>query len=136
MNQNQLFYGSIDLTLLIELAKKKHSAFTKGTNGHIYASINVWHNAEPDKFGNVMSVQVNPTKEMKDVDGRPYIGNLKKSDGPKPVSSRDVDGLDSDFDVPVRPPAGEYKNADAYSEANWDHNPPNAASGPDSDLPF
>lgn len=100
----QLFYGSICLSDLIDLAKQKHSAFTKGTNGKIYASINVWLNSEKDKFGNIMSVQVNPTKEMKDLEDRVYIGNLKQSDGPKPVSDKDVSGIDSDFDVPPREP--------------------------------
>ena len=49
-NDNQLYYGSIDLTLLIDQAREKHSAFTKGTNGHIYASVNFWVNAEVDKY--------------------------------------------------------------------------------------
>lgn len=100
---SQLFYGSIDLTLLIEQAKAKHSAFTKGNNGHIYASVNVWLNEEKDKFGNIMSVQINPSKEAKDIDKRMYIGNLKESEGAKPVSDRDVSGLDDNFDVPSRP---------------------------------
>lgn len=99
----QLFYGSICLTDLIENAKKKHSAFTKGQNGKIYASVNVWLNDQVDKFGNIMSVQINPTKEMKDLEDRVYIGNLKQSDGPKPVSDKDVSGIDVDIsDVPYR----------------------------------
>lgn len=102
MKKNQLFYGSIDVTLLIEQAKAKHSAFTKGNNGKIYASINVWLNSEPDKFGNIMSVQINPSKEMKDLDKKMYIGNLKESEGPKPVTDRDLNNLDTDFDAPVR----------------------------------
>lgn len=97
--ENQLFYGSICLSDLIEQAKAKHSAFTKGQNGKIYASVNVWHNSEPDKFGNVLSIQLNPTKEMKDLDKKVYIGNCKKSDGPKPVSDKDISGLDVDLDV-------------------------------------
>jgi hypothetical protein len=100
---SKLFYGSIDLTLLIDQAKQKHSAFTKGNNGKIYASVNVWLNDEKDKFGNIMSVQINPSKEAKDIDKRLYIGNLKESEGAKPVSDRDVTGLDGDFDVPTRP---------------------------------
>lgn len=99
----QLFYGSICLTDLIENAKKKHSAFTKGQNGKIYASVNVWLNDQVDKFGNIMSVQINPTKEMKDLEDRIYIGNLKQSDGPKPVSDKDVSGIDAGItDVPYR----------------------------------
>lgn len=99
---SQLFFGSICITDLIDQAKQKHSAFTKGNNGKIYASVNVWLNDKEDKFGNIMSVQINPSKEMKDIDKRLYIGNLKKSDGPTPVSDRDVSGLDTDLDAPLR----------------------------------
>ena len=97
--ENQLFFGSICLTDLIECAKQKHSAFTKGQNGKIYASVNVWLNNERDKYGNIMSIQLNPTKEMKDLDKRLYIGNMKQSEGPKAVSDRDVSNLNTDFDI-------------------------------------
>jgi hypothetical protein len=118
---NQLFFGSICLTDMLEAAKKKHSAFTKGQNGKIYCSVNVWLNAEKDKFGNIMSVQLNPTKEMKDIDGRQYIGNMKQSDGPKPISDRDTNGLDVDLnDIPAAPAAA----------------PKSDISGPTDDLPF
>lgn len=123
---SQLFYGSIDLTTLIELAKKKHSAFTKGNNGKIYAAVNIWLNDEKDKFGNIMSVQINPSKEMKDIEDRVYIGNLKQSEGPKPVSDRDVNGLDTDFDVPSRP-----QKTDATTEG-----PASNVTEPIEDLPF
>jgi hypothetical protein len=123
----QLFYGSINLTDLIELAKKKHSAFTKGNNGKIYAAINIWLNDEKDKFGNIMSVQINPSKEMKDLEDRVYIGNLKQSEGPKPVSDRDVNGLDTDFDVPQR-----QTNSGAVTNPN----PAADVTEPFSDLPF
>lgn len=104
MRDNQLFFGSLCLTDLIELAKKKHSAFTKGNNGKIYVNVNVWLNSEVDKYGNIMSVQVNPSKEMKGIEDRIYIGNLKQSDGPKPVSDRDVSGMDVDLDIPQSGP--------------------------------
>jgi len=102
-NDNQLYYGSIDLTLLIDQAREKHSAFTKGTNGHIYASVNFWVNAEVDKYGNIASAQLNPSKEMKDVDKKLYIGNFKKSDrSGKPISDRDVSGIGDGIDAPQR----------------------------------
>jgi hypothetical protein len=123
----QLFYGSINLTDLIELAKKKHSAFTNGTNGKIYAAINIWLNDEKDKFGNIMSVQINPSKEMKDLEDRVYIGNLKQSEGPKPVSDRDISGLDTDFDVPQR---------QINSGTATNSNPTGAVTEPIDDLPF
>lgn len=96
---NQLFYGSICLSDLIEKAKTKHSAFTKAQNGKIYVSVNVWLNQVPDKYGNIMSVKVNPSKEKKDIEEGFYIGNLKQSDGPKPVGDNDLNGLDVDLDA-------------------------------------
>ena len=117
--ENQLFYGSICLSDLLDLAKQKHSAFTKGQNGKIYANINVWLNAEKDKFGNIMSIQLNPTKERKDLDKRPYVGNCKPSEGPKPIQDKDTRELDLEgVDIPT----GSAKNA-----ANPDDN---------TDLPF
>jgi len=98
---NQLFFGSISLTDLIEKAKSKHSAFSKAQNGKIYVNVNVWLNEQPDKYGNLMSVKVNPSKAMKDIEEGFYIGNLKKSDGPTPVGDKDVSGLDTDFDIPT-----------------------------------
>lgn len=102
--ENQLFYGSICLSDLLEQAKQKHSAFTKAQNGKIYASVNVWLNNETDKFGNIMSIQLNPTKEMKDLDKKLYIGNCKKADGPKPISDKDTSNLDLEgVDIPGIP---------------------------------
>lgn len=124
---NQLFYGSICLTDMIEAAKKKHSAFTKGQNGKIYCSVNVWLNAEMDKYGNIMSVQLNPKKEMKDIDGRAYIGNMKPSDGPKPISDRDTTALDTDFDLPT---VGSANNQSGPSASGSD------ITAPIDDLPF
>lgn len=122
---NQLFYGSLCLTDMIEAAKKKHSAFTKGQNGKIYCSVNVWLNEEKDKYGNIMSVQLNPTKEMKEIDGRAYIGNMKQSDGPKPISDRDTNGLNADLsDIPAAPSS----NSTAPSGSD--------ISAPIEDLPF
>lgn len=130
---SQLFYGSIDITSLIENAKKKHSAFTKGNNGKIYASVNIWLNDREDKFGNIMSVQINPSKEMKGLEDRIYIGNLKKSDGPQPVSDRDITGIDVDIDAPSyqRPTI-----ADANAAADVAGAEANGISEPESDLPF
>lgn len=95
---NQLFYGSICLTDLIEKAKSKHSAFSKAQNGKIYVNVNVWLNQEKDRFGNVMSIKVTPSKENKDREEGFYIGNCKPSDGPKPVNDNDINNLDVDID--------------------------------------
>lgn len=93
-SNNQLFYGSICLSDLIEQAKVKHSAFSKAQNGKIYVNVNVWLNAEEDKYGNIMSVQLNPSKERKDKDAKVYVGNMKKSDGAKPVGDNDIAKLE------------------------------------------
>lgn len=90
---NQLFYGSICISDLLEKAKQKHSAFSKAQNGKIYANVNVWLNETPDKYGNVLSIKVNPSKENKDIEEGFYIGNCKKSDGPKPIGDNDVTAL-------------------------------------------
>lgn len=87
---SQSFYGSICITDLIEQAKAKHSAFTKGQNGKIYCNATVWLNDNVDKYGNILAVQLNPTKEKKDIDKKLYIGNFKQSEGAKPVSDNDV----------------------------------------------
>lgn len=109
---SQLFYGSINLSELLAKAQAKHSGFTKAQNGAIYANISVWLNDNLDKFGNIMSIQVNPSKEMKDKETKFYIGNCKMSDGPKGVSDRDVTGLNVDLsDIPTAPESGQAPNA-------------------------
>lgn len=112
---SQLFYGSINVSELVQRAKEKHSGFKTGNNGCIYANVSVWLNDVPDKYGNIMSIQVNPDKERKDVDERFYIGNCKMSEGPKPVSDKDVSNL----------------NLDGVSAPKT-----GTGVGPDDDLPF
>ncbi len=94
------FYGSICVTDLVDLAHKKHSAFTKGDNGKIYANVNIWLNDELDKYGNIMSAQLSPKKELREQDGQPYIGNFKESQA-KPIDSRSVNGLSLPSDIPA-----------------------------------
>jgi hypothetical protein len=93
---NQSFYGSIDITRLLKELKTKHSGFYKGNNGHIYANTQVWLNETPDKFGNVLSVKINPSKEKKDIEKAFYLGNCKKSDGPKPMGDNDIPDVNLD----------------------------------------
>jgi hypothetical protein len=96
----QSFYGSLCLTDLIEKAKTKHSGFTKGKNGKIYASIGVWLNDSEDEYGNVMSIKVNPSKEKKEAEKGFYVGNCKQSkNDSKPISDRDASGLDVALDI-------------------------------------
>lgn len=87
---NQSFYGSIDVTRFLEELKGKHSGFYKGNNGKVYANAQVWLNEQPDKYGNVLSIKINPSKDKKDIEKAFYLGNLKKSDGPKPIGDNDI----------------------------------------------
>lgn len=97
---SQKFYGSICLSDLINYVKKQHSAFSKADNGKIYANVNVWLNDEPDKFGNNMSIQLNPKKERVEEDGRPYFGNFKLSEN-KPIDPNDtIEMQDAIDDLP------------------------------------
>lgn len=95
------FYGSICITDLFDFANKKHSAFYKGDNGKIYADVTVWLNDKEDKFGNLISAQLNPKKDFREQDGQPYIGNFKEAEK-KQVSARDTNGLSLPDDLPTR----------------------------------
>lgn len=96
---SQLFYGSLCVSDLIEEFKKKHSAFEKGKNGKIYAKVNVWLNDNEDDYGNILSIQLNPTKEMRDIDRKVYVGNCKKSEFEvKPPSDKDRANIAKDFE--------------------------------------
>ncbi len=94
---SQMFTGSQCLTDIIEQAKKGHSAFTKAQNGKIYFNVLEWLNDEPDKFGNVISIQLNSTKEKKDSEGKIYIGNCKMVEQ-KPVTNNDIQKLSDEVD--------------------------------------
>lgn len=88
---NQLFTGSICLTDLLEMAKQKHSAFSKSAkNGKVYFNMKTWLNEEKDKYGNTMSHQLNSSKDMKDKEPVIYIGNSKPMEA-KPINDKDID---------------------------------------------
>jgi hypothetical protein len=90
MSVKTSYYGSIDFTKLVEMAKAGNKAFTKTENGKIYLNVRVWVNDELDKFGNCASFQSNfkgATKEDKF-----YFGNLKESTPIEgEVTANDVD---------------------------------------------
>lgn len=120
------FYGSICITDILEYANKKHSAFSRADNGKIYADCNIWLNDEKDKFGNIVSMQLNPRKDLRELDGQPYIGNFKESEK-KQISGRDASELSITSDIPAR----EKTNTPSAGA--------NAADGitePIDDLPF
>jgi hypothetical protein len=98
---SKLFTGSVCLTDLIEQAKKKHSAFTKSqVNGKIYANLLLWDNEEKDKYDNTHSMQLNSTKEMKDAEGKIYVGNFKPVERKEPIPVSDNDTKDLADDLP------------------------------------
>jgi hypothetical protein len=88
-----LFGGSLCLTDIMEKAKSGHSAFSKANNGKIYFNVNIWLNDQPDKFDNVISVQLNSKKDMKEQEGKVYIGNAKpiKAAEPAAVAASDIE---------------------------------------------
>lgn len=93
MKESKLFTGSICVSDLLEQFRKPHSAFVKSqTNDKIYVNLLLWENGEPDKYGNTHSIQLNSTKDMKETEGKIYIGNAKpiEKKEPKPLSSEDV----------------------------------------------
>lgn len=122
---SERFFGSICVSDIIDLANKKHSAFYKGDNGKIYGSVQIWLNDEPDKYGNMLSCQLNPKVDKIEEDGRPYIGNFKLGEK-KGLGVRDTTGLAVTSDLPVQ----EKKN-------NTDQQSQNGSGVPQiNDLPF
>lgn len=96
---NQLFYGSICVTDLIEQLKKQHSAFLKAQNKKVYANVRVWLNDEEDRYGNVMSIQLSSKKELQEKEGKIYLGNCKKSEPIQTApTNTDVDSLTEPLD--------------------------------------
>lgn len=72
------YYGTVNISKILEEAKNGHSAFFKTENGHIYARTRCYINEEPDQFGNTMKMQLAPKKDTDDQ--KWYIANLKLSE--------------------------------------------------------
>jgi hypothetical protein len=67
--------GSIDLTSLGDAVRSGHSAVTTGNNGKKYANIVIWENAEPDQYGNTISIQLQAQKDSQEA--KVYVGRAK-----------------------------------------------------------
>lgn len=97
------YYGSINLSKLLEKAHQKHSGYARGQKdgkpGDIWVSVTIWENEVPDQYGNVLAIQVNPAKESQDE--KFYIGNMKKG-APieQKLSQQDLAGMATDDDFP------------------------------------
>lgn len=92
-NDSKLFSGSICISDLLEQLRKPHSAFTKSPkNDKIYANILIWENMNPDEDWKTISLQLNSTKEMKEQEGKIYIGNASpmKSKDPVPLTEAEA----------------------------------------------
>lgn len=110
---SQLINASIDVTLLLEMANKRHSAFNIGKNGKTYMNVQIWVNDEPDRFGDHASIQLNHAKDMAEKDrlihpldknNQPqkkcYVGRGKLSDlSPKPLDNSTAAGLKLDSNI-------------------------------------
>jgi hypothetical protein len=64
---------SICIDDLYHASKAQHPAITKHKNGKKYASVVIWFNDEPDKFGNDISLQLSPPKDVQAE--KVYLGN-------------------------------------------------------------
>lgn len=98
-----LLNGSLDLTMILEKAKAKHSAFSKSSkNGHVYFNITQWVNEEPNEFGQHSSLLLNSSKEGKETEGKVYIGNAKKAEagGAEPLDTKSIEDLPAIDDLP------------------------------------
>ena len=105
MKESKLFSGTICVTDLLQKLKEGHSAFVKvESNGKIYCNVLLWENSVPDKYNNSHSVQLNSKKELKDSEGKAYVGNFKpierKGSSVKPISQNEVNSIISDTDLP------------------------------------
>lgn len=116
---SELFYGSIDITKLLDELKKRHSSFVKASNGKIYCNINMWKNDIPDRYGNLLSIMLSSVKERRDAEGKVYIGNCKESEftRPKPLDNSDIDSVNSilneeSYGRPSNARIGEHGDSD------------------------
>jgi len=91
--------GSIDFTVLMDAAKAAHTAFSRSEkNQHVYGNVTLWFNDEPDKFGNTVSIQLNPKKDTQDK--KLYFGNFKGDIEKQKTGDANVTQLPDDSDLP------------------------------------
>jgi hypothetical protein len=99
----QSYYGSIDVTTLLAQAQLPHSAFIRaGKANKAFAQITVWVNDEPDRYGNSLSIKLqSKDKEIEAIEGKIYLGNLKKSEAKAPASlEAGVADIPTDYELP------------------------------------
>lgn len=98
--QSKKFYGSINFSKLLVAVRAKHSAFVRtGENNWIFGNITLWINEDPDKYGNTISIQLNPAKDSGDMSI--YFANLKPSQFKiEGVNDADLQEMPNDDDLP------------------------------------
>lgn len=83
--------GTLDVTKILEAAKKGHSAFSRGKKDptRIFANVVYWENDEKDENGWDSNIQLNSKKEKRKEEKKVYIANLKSLE--KPGAEEQVD---------------------------------------------
>lgn len=97
--------ASIDVTTLVEMLKKGHTACSRSDkNQHYYASVTIWVDPEKEPDWKQVSIQLNSSKDGREKDkalngGKDvYIGNgrvQKKKDEPSKPGEFDLPGAPS-----------------------------------------
>lgn len=76
----QGYYGSIDFSKLLEMAKAGHKAFSKSEkNGKIYLNVDVYVKDEVGQYGDKASIRATFKGAAKE--DKFYFANLKESEG-------------------------------------------------------
>ncbi len=89
------YYGSINLTKLINAAKALHpSIFKSEKTGDIYVNVNLFISEQKDKFKNNGAICTSQSE--KDKEKGFYFGNFKENEKNK-VSKEDVNNIDEDM---------------------------------------
>ncbi len=66
------------IVLKIDVTKLRKEWFFRSDKGPVYADLVLYHNDEPDKFGNDCSIKQNPPKDARDAGEKGhYVGNGK-----------------------------------------------------------
>lgn len=98
MSNGKFYTGSINLSELMDNAKKGHSAFIRAESGKIYVNVKMWVNEEPNQYGKHASIQLNPKQDTQDLSV--YIANFKLQDKKEPeqVTAQEMQTITNDFE--------------------------------------
>ncbi len=90
---SKLFKGSINFSELERLVKNAHSCVYNSKNGVTYINVNGWLNDEPDKFGNILSVQASTKKD----EARIYVGNFSNNKSDANGMQKQTNSIETPF---------------------------------------